>query len=65
MDQVRLNAGSMSGLKASQNAQEIHVFRGIAYAAPPIGDSRWKPPEPTEPFAQKTFDIESGIECCG
>ena len=34
MDQVRLNAGSISGLKASQNAQEIHVFRGIPYAAP-------------------------------
>ena len=46
MDQVRLNAGSISGLKASQDDQEIHIFRGIPYAAPPIGDLRWKPPEP-------------------
>jgi para-nitrobenzyl esterase len=50
MDQVRLNAGSVSGLKASQNGQEFHVFRGIPYAAPPIGNLRWKPPEPAAPW---------------
>ena len=24
----------------------IHVFRGIPYAAPPIGERRWRPPAP-------------------
>jgi para-nitrobenzyl esterase len=46
MNQVKLDTGIISGLKASQNGQEISIFRGIPYAAPPIGDLRWKPPQP-------------------
>jgi para-nitrobenzyl esterase len=45
MDQVKLDTGSISGMKASQNGQGIYVFRGIPFAAPPIGDLRWKPPQ--------------------
>jgi para-nitrobenzyl esterase len=46
MDQVELDAGSISGMRAGQNGREIHIFRGVPYAAPPIGDLRWKPPQP-------------------
>jgi para-nitrobenzyl esterase len=29
-------------------ASGIHTFRGIPYAAPPVRDLRWKPPQPVE-----------------
>ncbi len=30
--------------------KEVHIYRGIPYAAPPIGDLRWKPPQPAAPW---------------
>ncbi len=29
---------------------DIAVFRGIPYAAPPVGDLRWRPPQAVEPW---------------
>ena len=46
MEQVKLDTGFISGIKANKNSKEIHIFRGIPYAAPPVGDLRWKPPQP-------------------
>ena len=46
MDRVLLNTGSISGMKARQNDQEICIFRGIPYAAPPVGGLRWRPAQP-------------------
>ncbi len=51
MNSVNLDTGSISGTQATQEGQEIHVFRGIPYAAPPIGDLRWKPPQPVTPWS--------------
>ena len=28
----------------------IHVFRGIPFAAPPVGELRWRPPQPAAPW---------------
>ena len=46
---VRLDAGLVSGLPGK--AAEVRVFRGIPFAAPPVGDLRWRPPQPVTPWA--------------
>ena len=41
--QVKIDSGSLAG---TTTAAGIRVFKGIPYAAPPVGDLRWKPPQP-------------------
>ena len=43
-DPVRVEQGSLAGTAGS--SAEIRVYRGIPYAAPPVGDLRWKAPQP-------------------
>ena len=33
------------------NIDGIHRFRAIPFAAPPVGERRWRAPEPPEPWA--------------
>lgn len=40
--QVRVNEGLLEGEETLSYA----VFRGVPYARPPVGDLRWKRPEP-------------------
>jgi para-nitrobenzyl esterase len=41
---VRLDSGQVMG--AAAGTPEVRVFKGIPYAAPPLGDLRWKAPQP-------------------
>src|SRR5579862_4083410 len=43
-DPVRLDSGSVSGISTSDAV--VRMFKGIPYAAPPVGDLRWKAPQP-------------------
>lgn len=45
------SAGAVSGTVAEDSAQAIRLYLGIPYAAPPIGDLRWAPPEDVEPWS--------------
>ena len=46
VDRVKTNAGAVEG--AAGQTPGIRVFRGIPFAAPPVGDLRWKPPLPVK-----------------
>jgi para-nitrobenzyl esterase len=41
---VHLDSGLVSGVAGSDTA--VRVFRGIPYAAPPVGKLRWRAPQP-------------------
>ncbi|HEX7474440.1 MAG TPA: carboxylesterase family protein, partial [Dehalococcoidales bacterium] len=46
MNTVKLDIGYISGTIGGQPGKEIYIYRGIPYAAPPLGELRWKPPQP-------------------
>lgn len=41
---VALDAGLVRGLVVGE-AQDVHAYRGIPFAAPPVGALRWRPPQ--------------------
>jgi para-nitrobenzyl esterase len=43
-DPVRVEQGLLSGTNGT--SANVRVYRGIPYAAPPVGDLRWKAPQP-------------------
>lgn len=45
---VKTDAGIVQGLPAGNQA--ISVFKGVPYAAPPVGNLRWRAPEPVKPW---------------
>jgi para-nitrobenzyl esterase len=44
-DQVKIETGLLSGTIGSTQAT-VRVFKGIPFAAPPIGENRWRAPQP-------------------
>jgi para-nitrobenzyl esterase len=50
MKNVILDTGQISGTTVGRPGEELSVFRGIPYAAPPVGPRRWQPPQPVEPW---------------
>jgi para-nitrobenzyl esterase len=49
-DPIKTSLGLISGMTVGEHGKEVHVYRGIPYAAPPIGDLRWKAPRPGIPW---------------
>ncbi len=43
---VKLKTGRIEGIQQG----EVAVFKGIPYAQPPVGELRWRPPQPVLPW---------------
>ena len=46
--QVKTSNGLVAGISTKDGS--IRIFKGIPFAAPPIGDLRWKAPQPVKPW---------------
>lgn len=53
-DKIKVDGGYISG--AVNSAGDIRIFKGIPFAAPPVGALRWKAPKPVNPW--------SGVKLC-
>ena len=47
--QLRTADGVLEGVVSADG--KVRTFKGIPYAAPPVGPLRWKPPQPVQPWA--------------
>ena len=56
---VRIETGTLEGLDTAG----VMVFRGIPYAAPPVGELRWKPPQPARPWRGVRDAKQLGHNC--
>ena len=50
MTETQTVVETTNGKLAGSEEEGIAVFRGVPYAAPPVGDLRWRPPEPVTPW---------------
>ena len=63
LEEVMLDSGPITGVVEEAAGGEIWTFKGIPYAAPPVGDLRWKPPQPVEPWTEQRACVEPGPAC--
>lgn len=57
--QVTLDSGRIAGT----SAQGVDAFKGIPFAAPPIGDLRWQPPQPVKSWTDIRPAVAYGKDC--
>jgi para-nitrobenzyl esterase len=59
--QVRTDAGPIEGSSSSDG--KVQIFKGIPYAAPPVGALRWKEPQPVPSWQGVRKTTEFGARC--
>ena len=56
---VRVDTGELQGVVAD----DVLSFKGIPFAAPPIGELRWRPPQPAARWTGVRHATEFGANC--
>ena len=59
--QVKTALGAVKGTATPDG--RIRIFKGVPYAAPPVGDLRWKAPQPARPWEGVRDAAEAGAQC--
>jgi para-nitrobenzyl esterase len=60
-DKVKTQSGVVEGVAVASPG--VRIFRGIPFAAPPIGALRWKAPQPVKPWKGVRKAAEFGPRC--
>ena len=58
-DPVRIEGGRVSGVAAAG----VVSWKGVPYAAPPVGERRWRAPQPVEPWTGVHAATEYAHDC--
>jgi para-nitrobenzyl esterase len=56
---VRLDTGELQGVAD----EGVATYKGIPFAAPPVGELRWRPPQPAAPWTGVRRTTEFGADC--
>jgi para-nitrobenzyl esterase len=56
---VRVDSGQLQGVVDDG----VVSYKGIPFAAPPVGDLRWRPPQPVAPWTGVRQAAEFGADC--
>jgi para-nitrobenzyl esterase len=61
LDKVKTDSGAIKGAISADG--KVRLFKGIPYAAPPVGPLRWKAPQPVAPWASVRDATVFGARC--
>jgi beta-glucosidase len=60
-DQAKVEGGTLEGTVNSDSS--VRIFRGVPFAAPPVGNLRWQPPQPVPAWSGVRKADEFGGHC--
>ena len=60
-DPVRVEQGLLAGVDGS--TPEVRIYKGVPFAAPPVGDLRWRAPKPAAKWTGTRNASEFGAIC--
>src|ERR1044072_6747825 len=58
-----IRALTKQGIVVGAAAEDLHIFKAIPYAAPPVGPLRWKPPQAPAKWEGVRSATEFGPPC--